>query len=64
MRDALNGGGAGSDNPDTFVLELVQASGGVATGIVIIPATGVKSVALVAGNAGNTRQLGPIQRAI
>ena len=64
MRNALNGCRPGADNPDTLVLEPVQAARIVTTGIAIVPATGVEGVALKRRDAGNARQLGPVQRAI
>ena len=46
MRYALNGGGASSDDADFFVGQFMQIATAIAAGIIVVPTTGVKSVAL------------------
>ena len=47
MRDALHGGGAGADDADALVGELVERrTRRVAAGVVVVPAAGVEAVAL------------------
>ena len=51
MRHALNGRGTGADNGDALVFEPVQTAIRMAARIAIIPAAGVKCVALETANA-------------
>src|SRR5579863_4756105 len=62
MRDALDRGRARPDDSHAFVSELMQAAGGIAAGIVIIPAAGVERMPLELLDPRNRRELGPIQR--
>ena len=64
MGHALNGGCAGTDDPDPLALQTRQATHGITACIVIVPAAGMEGVALEGLNPGNAWQLGPVQRAI
>src|SRR5260370_41568611 len=58
---ALDRGRTGADDRYTLVGELVQISGGVAAGVVVVPAAGGKGVPLEGIDSGEAGQLGPIQ---
>src|SRR6266436_1372270 len=62
MRDALDRGRAGPDDADALVPQLVQAAGGIAAGIVIVPAARVEGVSLEFLDPGYGRELGPVKR--
>src|SRR5260370_7480993 len=58
---ALDRGRSGADDRYTLVGELVQITGGVAAGVVVVAAAGVKGVPLEGIDSGEAGQLGPIQ---
>src|SRR3984893_11348690 len=61
MRHALNRGRPGANDSDAFVQKLVQAAGGIAAGVVVVPATGVEGMPLELLDPGDRRELGPVQ---
>src|SRR5437762_4549936 len=61
MRYALNRSGPGPDNAHAFVLEFVQAAGGIAPSVVIVPATGVEGMPLELLDPRDRGELGPVQ---
>ncbi len=63
MRHALHRCGAGADDGDALVLQLVQwRAKSIAAGVIIVPAAGVEAVTLEAVQPRNPRQLGHMQR--
>ena len=64
MGYALHGGGARADDANALARQAGQVAFGVATGVVVVPAAGVEAVALERVDAGNPRQLGPVQRPV
>jgi hypothetical protein len=61
---ALHGGGAGADDADPLVGQAGEAARRVAAGVRVVPAAGVERVALERLDAGDARQLRPVQRAV
>ncbi len=61
MRHALDGCGTGSDDADALVGELVEATVGVAAGVVVVPSTGVERVTLEGGDAVDAGKLRTMQ---
>src|SRR5881628_2953773 len=61
MRHALNRSGPSPNDAHAFVLELMQAAGGVATGVVVVPATRVERMPLELLDPRNCGELGPVQ---
>ena len=61
---ALHRGGAGADDADHLVRQPVQPARAVAAGVLVVPPAGVERVAGVALDAGDARQLGPVQRPV
>ena len=64
VRHALHRGGARADDADALVGEPVEAAVGVAAGVVVVPAARVERVALERLDAGDARQLRPVQRPV
>ncbi len=63
VRDALHRGGAGADDADALVGELLhERTAGVAAGVVVVPPAGVEGVPAEALDAGDAGQLRPVQR--
>src|SRR6266404_1907282 len=58
MGNALNRGSARSNDPDTLVGQPHQAASLITSGILVVPAAGMETVAGEGLDAGNTRQLG------
>ena len=62
--DALHGGGTGADDADALVGQLRHGLAvGRAARVVVVPSAGVEGVAAEGLDAGDARQLGPVQRA-
>src|SRR5215831_1783675 len=59
---ALNRRGPRPNNAYPFVVQFVQAPGGVAASVVVIPATGVEGMPFKRLNAWDRRQLGAVER--
>src|SRR5438552_16176655 len=62
MRHALNRGGPGPDDAYAFVVQFVQAPGGIASGVVVVPTTRVEGMSLERLDSRDRGQLGPVQR--
>ena len=63
IRHALHGGGAGADDADALVRQLVhRRARGIAAGVVVIPPAGVERMSLEAFDARYARQFGDVQR--
>src|SRR6185437_757787 len=62
MRHALDRGRAGPDYTHPLVLQFVQAAGGVAARILIVPATRMERMPPEFLDPRDCRELGPIQR--
>src|SRR5271154_1204115 len=62
VRYGLDRCGAGADQSDTLVGQLCQAAVVVPACIIVIPPAGVEGVAFEALDAGNGRQLRPVER--
>src|SRR5579885_211701 len=62
MRHALNRRGAGADHGNALVAQLVQISGGIAAGVLVIPSAGVKRVALESIDSGDAGKFGAVER--
>ena len=61
MRHGLDRGGSGANDTHALIFEFVHAAGGITAGVVIVPTAGVKGMAFELFDAGNRRQLGPVQ---
>ena len=64
MRHALNGRRAGADNGDFLIGQTAQPAIGRATRIAVIPAAGMKCMALIITNTFNGGQFRAVERAI
>ena len=64
VRNALHRGRPGSDDADALALEAGQVAVGVPTRVFVVPSAGVEGVALEGADAGDARQLGPVERTI
>lgn len=62
-RDDLDRGGAGADDGDALVGELVQVAAAVAAGVVVVPPRRVERVALEVLDPRNAGQFGPVEGA-
>ena len=61
---ALHRGRAGADDADALVAQAGEVAVGVAAGVVVVPAAGVERVPAERLDAGDRRQLGPVQRPV
>src|SRR5262245_61273246 len=61
LGDALNRGRTGAYDLDALVAKLFHAAGRIAASVVIVPAAGMKRMALELLDSGYRGQLGPIQ---
>ena len=64
MRNALHRCSAGADDAHSLALQSDKTTIGVAAGVGVVPATGMKRVTLEALDASNCWQLGAMQRAV
>src|SRR5690606_16461077 len=64
VRYRLHGGGAGTDDADDLIVQAREVPVVVAAGVGVIPAAGVERVPLEGLDPGDTRQLGPVERAV
>ena len=62
MRDTLHCGCTSADDRNTFIGEAGEPSVGVASGVVVVPATGVEHVTFE-GDPRNSRQFWTVERA-
>ena len=62
VRDALHRGRARADDADALALQAGEIPVAVAAGVPVVPTAGVERVALELGDAGDARQLRPVQR--
>src|SRR5690349_10510086 len=64
MRNELHACGTRSNERDALVRQLVQATVGIAAGVVIVPTCRVKDVSLEIPDAWDIGQLGPVVRTL
>ena len=62
--DALDSSSTGPDNRDFLVIQAVQITAVIPTGVVVIPSTGMKSVSFESGDTRYARKFRSIQRAV
>ncbi|NRA96189.1 MAG: hypothetical protein HRU14_08280, partial [Planctomycetes bacterium] len=60
----IPGGGAGADDAYTLIAKVIQATVRITAGVLVVPAAGMKGVALEVVDARDARELRPVQRPV